>query len=86
MAEESVQATTSESPKFMRQCQAVVHSLLKGSANSVCSESHILELFLVNRTMDDSEVLDVINNSDARSSITGMTIFMAFTYDKFNVL
>ena len=82
MVEEFEQNTTSESSNFVHQCQEVVDSLLKGSANSVCSESHILELFLANKTMNDSQVLDVINNSDARSLITGRPILMAPPQEK----
>ena len=56
----------------MQQCQVVMQGLLNGGPNAVCSESHILELFVGNQTMNDSQVLDAINNPDAKSFITGM--------------
>ena len=46
--------------------------LINTAPNSTCSEKNILELFVVNQTLTDSQVLDTVNDPNAVSLITGM--------------
>ena len=59
----------------MQQCLEVMDGLVNVGPNSVCSQSDILELFALNQTLTDGQVLDAVNDPDATSLITGIVPF-----------
>ena len=73
---ESRQFESAASPQdLVQQCLEMMGGLVSGGPDSICSESDILELFAFNQTLNDSQVLDAVNDPNARSLITGTVPF-----------